>query len=208
MRVTLAEQSVIEVDRLLTKSEAMAMEQPVAELPAMRFANRFEDVMAMNAAVPTVADYLDCHGDWFTRCAQPMQVEPIHANGYAITIGKFNSSGYVIEPKVGLELLPQNQGVYCIQTIDLPNNSAHVPYTVEFSAEMRLVESGVAATQVEWHLDLAVTIQFPKFIYKLPRSVIQGTGDKVLQQIVRQVSKRLTRKVQKDFHSTAGLALP
>jgi Protein of unknown function (DUF1997) len=208
MRATLSEQSVIEADRLLTKSEARAMEEPVAELPTMRFANRFEDVMAMNADVSTVAHYLDRHGDWFTRCAQPMQVEPIQTNGYAITIGKFNSSGYVIEPKVGLELLPQHQGVYCIQTIDLPCDRGDAPYSVDFSAEMRLVEAGAAATQVVWHLDLAVSIQFPKFIYKLPRSVLQGTGDKVLQQIVRQVSKRLTKKVQKDFHSTAGLTLP
>lgn len=208
MRATLPEKSVIKVDRLLTHSEGMAMEKSLTELPPMRFANRFEDVMAMNADVSTVASYLDRHGDWFTRCAQPMKVEPIHANGYAITIGTFKSTGYVIEPKVGLELLPQDQGVYCIRTIDLPGDPAAMPYTVDFSAEMRLLESGSAATQVAWHLDLAVTIQFPKFIYKLPRSVLQGTGDKVLQQIVRQVSKRLTQKVQKDFHSNAGLALP
>jgi Protein of unknown function (DUF1997) len=193
---------MIEVDRLPVGSESLA-----TDLPTIRFANRFEDVMAMNANVSKVASYLDRHSDWFTRCAHPMQVEPIQTNGYAITVGKFNSSGYVIEPQVGLELLPEDAGVYRIQTIDLPTDQT-MPYSVDFGAEMRLVEAGAVATKVEWHLDLAVVIQFPKFIYKLPRSVIQRTGDQVLKQIVRQVSKRLTHKVQKDFHSTAGLPLP
>jgi hypothetical protein len=76
---------------------------------------------------------------------------------------------------------------------------------------MRLVEVVKAdrlMTQVEWTLNLAVAIQFPKFIHKLPQTVIQKTGDNVLKQIVRQVSKRLTHKVQKDFHGQAGLAMP
>ncbi len=201
MRATLTEQSMIEVDRSVAQLETAS-----TELPTIRFANRFADVMAMNAAVPVVSEYLDRHSDWFVRCAQPMQVEPIRTNGYAITIGKFNSSGYVIEPQVGLELLPQDAGIYRIQTIELPSDPV-MPYTVDFQAEMRLA-AAAATTKVEWHLDLAVEIQFPKFIYKLPRSVIQKTGDQVLKQIVRQVSKSLTKKVQKDFHSTTGLPLP
>jgi hypothetical protein len=43
---------------------------------------------------------------------------------------------------------------------------------------------------------------FPKFIRRLPQGLIQGTGDRVLAQIVRQVSRRLTAKVQDDFHAS------
>ena len=57
---------------------------------------------------------------------------------------------------------------------------------------------------MQWTLDLGVAIHFPKFIYRLPHKLIQYTGDKVLTQIVRQVSKRLTAKVQEDFHSTVN----
>jgi Protein of unknown function (DUF1997) len=201
MRATLTEQSVIEIDRSIVQAASSDN-----DLPTIRFANRFADVMAMNAEVPVVSAYLDRHSDWFVRCAQPMRVEPIRTNGYIITVGKFNSYGYSVEPQVGLELLPQAEGVYRIQTIELPSDEL-MPYTVDFRAEMRLAEAE-AVTQVEWHLDLAVEMQFPKFIYKLPRSVIQKTGDQVLKQIVRQVSKSLTKKVQKDFHGSAGLALP
>jgi hypothetical protein len=166
------------------------------------FAQKFTDTMPMQADVSTVSKYLDVHPEWFTRCAQPMQVERLGQNGYALTIGKFNTSGYAIEPKIGLELLPQQSGVYRIETIAIPNYQAP-GYHVDFNAEMRLVEiveGDRLATKVDWNLDLTVYIQFPKFIYKLPKSFIQGTGDKVLNQIVRQVSRRLTRKVQQDFH--------
>jgi Protein of unknown function (DUF1997) len=212
MRTTLMEQPVAE------QQQKLRLEEPIEATPAdlaentskSWFANQFADTMSMNADIKTVTQYLDQHQAWFTSCAQPMQVEPLSTNGYAITIGRFNSFGYVVEPKVGLELLPQTKGVYPIKTVDIPDYTAP-GYEVDFNAEMRLVEVVKAdrlMTQVEWNLNLAVAIQFPKFIHKLPQTVIQKTGDNVLKQIVRQVSKRLTHKVQKDFHGQAGLAMP
>jgi hypothetical protein len=62
-------------------------------------------------------------------------------------------------------------------------------------------------TIVEWQLDLTVYIHFPKFIQRLPKSMVQTTGDRLLNQIVRQVSRRLTHKVQEDFHKSLGLPL-
>lgn len=58
---------------------------------------------------------------------------------------------------------------------------------------------------MEWDLALDVAIVFPQFILRLPRKMIQGAGDKLLQQIVRQISQRLTKKVQNDFHATHGI---
>jgi hypothetical protein len=174
------------------------------------FTYRFTDAMLMGADIQTVGKYLDAHRGWFTRCAQPMQVNSIGQNGYALTIGKFGSFGYIVEPKIGLELLPQESGVYRIKTVDIPE---YTPpgYEVSFNAQMRLVETvdgTQLGTKVDWDLDLHVYIQFPKFIYKLPTGVIQSTGNKVLKQIVNRVSRQLTHKVQEDFHGTLGLKIP
>ena len=174
------------------------------------FNHRFTDAMAMRADVKTVGKYLDAHAGWFTRCAHPMKVAAIGQHGYALTIGTFGSFGYTVEPKIGLELLPHENGVYRIRTVEIPDY--HAPgYEVRFNAQMRLVETvdgTFLGTKVEWDLDLSVYIQFPKFIYKLPQKVIQGTGDKALKQIVTQVSRRLTYKVQQDFHQNLGLQVP
>ena len=218
MQARLLEQPMLERERLetaclLVESEPNSDQQVELageELPKTCFANSFADVMVMSADVKTVAKYFDQHQDWFIRCAQPMQVESLSQNGYAITIGRFNSFGYVVEPKVGLELLSHKSYCYPIKTIDIPDYQPP-GYEVDFSAKMHLVEvikDNQLFTQVDWTLDLAVYLQFPKFIHKLPQSVIQKTGDKLLQQIVKQVSKRLTVKVQKDFHGTAGLPMP
>jgi len=174
------------------------------------FNYRFSDAMLMAADIQTVGEYLDAHQGWFTRCAHPMKVNPIGQNGYALTIGKFNSCGYFVEPKIGLELLPPETGVYQIRAIEIPN---YTPpgYEVSFNAQMRLLEfvnGQQSGTKVDWDLDLNVYIQFPKFIYKLPTGVIQGTGDKVLKQIVNRVSRQLTHKVQRDFHGNLGLKIP
>lgn len=169
--------------------------------------------MEMFADIDTVANYLDSHQGWFTRCAQPMDVKPIGQNGYAISLGRFGSLNFQIQPQIGLHLLPQNQGVYRIETIPVPG---HEPegYDVDFKAAMSLAEKQQQelpveqATHVEWELNLQTKVQMPKFIQALPKSLVKSSGDKLLNQIVRQISKRLTYKVQEDFHTMMNLPLP
>lgn len=202
------------------KSEYQYMEAPNWEVATnqpsemsadtpTRFHGQFADRMEMFACPTTVAEYLNAHQEWFYRCAVPMKVEPVGENGYSLTIGRFGSFGYDVEPKVGLELLPPEQGIYRIKTIAIPDYVAP-GYDVDFKADMQLVEpeSSMGITLVEWHLDLTVHIQFPKFIQRLPKAMVQSTGDRLLNQIVRQVSRRLTHKVQQDFHKSYGLPFP
>lgn len=190
---------------------------PTAMEP-VHFNGYYASCMEMWADARTVADYLDVHSEWFRRCASPMSADALGDNGYALTIGKFGAMGYEVEPKVGLHLLPQDaDGSYRIETIPVPD---YTPpgYDVDFQAVLQLCEgpgqngSGKGApdviTRVEWKLHLDVAIQFPRFIHALPHSLIQSTGDRLLNQIVRQVSRRLTHKVQEDFHSTRGLPFP
>jgi hypothetical protein len=174
-----------------------------------QFSSRFTDCMVMNADAATVAAYLDDHPEWFSRCAHPMQAEAIGLTGYALKLGRFGSLGYELEPKIGLDLLPQDQGVYRIRTIEVPGYSPK-GYSVDFQAslELKSAEAELPQTRVEWVLDLKVYIQFPKFIQSLPQGLIQSTGDGVLHQIVRQISRRLTYKVQSDFHQGRNLPMP
>jgi hypothetical protein len=172
------------------------------------FRGHYANCMDMYADAAMVAQYLNAHQGWFYRCAQPMKVDPLGDNGYALIIGRFGSFGYEIEPKVGLHLLPAQAGVYRIETIDIPG---YVPvgYDVDFQASLQLVEvpgdTTPVQTKVEWQLDLKVAVHFPKFIHALPKPLIQGTGDRLLNQIVRQVSRYLTHKVQVDFHATHNI---
>ncbi len=186
----------------------------------LQFRTEFQGWMEMYAPTSTVADYLDAHSGWFVRCALPMQAEPIGNNGYILTIGRFGSFGYTVEPKIGLHLLPQDHQVYRIETIPVPDQPC-LNYEVDFQAAMTLNPATVnpenrdlvalnltTYTHVTWELYLRVEILFPKFIYRLPHRLLQSTGDRILTQIVKQVSNRLTAKVQADFHQTLGLSLP
>lgn len=192
------------------KEDYLAAESAQKVLEPTRFQSRYVDFMEMGADFATVAHYLDSHQEWFRRCSHPMQVEPIGPNGYALIIGRYGAFGYEVEPRVGLDLLPQQAGVYQIETIPVPN-TPYQGYDVDFKATMTLVQAAAQSqplTRVEWQLDLAVTIQFPRFIQALPRQIIQNTGDRLLHQIVRQVSRRLTYKVLDDFHGSLNLPMP
>jgi Protein of unknown function (DUF1997) len=207
------------VSRPFAQADALSAPDPsqpgdaIYSVTPTHFHSHFVDSMEMSADAKTVADYLDAHHGWFRRCAHPMQVDEIGQNSYALTIGNFGAFGYEVEPKVGLDLLPQQEGVYRIETIPIPDYST-AGYEIDFRGAMELVELSKTSqvspktTQIQWQLDLIVAIQFPKFIQALPDHLIQKTGDRVLKQVVRQVSRRLTHKVQEDFHTSRGLPLP
>ncbi|MCY7283338.1 MAG: DUF1997 domain-containing protein [Cyanobacteria bacterium CAN_BIN43] len=193
--------------------EAQDTQAPLTqEQQPISFHGNFESCMEMYTNAQTVANYLDAHRSWFPQSARPMKAAPIGANGYDLTVGRFGAFGYEVEAKVGLDLLPQDEGVYRIQTIPIPGYQAP-GYDVDFQAAMRLTEvpngqGTEPVTHVEWELNLQVTLQFPRFIHAMPRALIQSTGDRLLNQIVRQVSRCLTYKVQEDFHRAVGVKFP
>ena len=218
----------VQADRFIEVDQPMTTDGEATE--PTHFNGQFLDCMEMNANPETVAEYLIDHQDWFRRCALPMQADPLGERGYAITVGRFGSYGYMVEPKIGLELLPPDEGVYRIETIPVPGYTPK-GYAVDFTASLELAEAvldlpdsttsenqaaatdrteslSVSMTRVEWQLDLEVKIWFPKFIRVLPKALIHTTGQQLLRQIVRQFSRRLTRKVQADFHQKLGLEMP
>lgn len=197
------------VDNVDSRSDNLTTKVP-RHTPVL-FHGDYAGSMEMAADLDTVARYLDDHRAWFVRCAQPMTVTPLGDNGYDLTVGHFGALGYDVEPKIGLHLLPQDHGIYRIETIEIPGYKSP-GYEVDFKASLELNEIfdavGQPLTQVDWSLNLKVWVSFPRFIQALPQQLIQKTGDHLLSQIVRQVSKRLTHKVQQDFHETSGLPFP
>ena len=185
----------------------------------------FNGRMDMYSDVDTVAEYLNAHEGWFCRCAQPMKVTPLSDNGYVLTVGKYGSFGYEVEPKIAVVLNPPLGRVYRMHTIPVPDCDS-LGYEVNYNAVMKLQELEVDSpevvtkglfskqiiptriTQVSWDLDLKVEVEFPQFIARLSSGLIQGTGDRLLAQILRQISPRLTYKVQQDFHSRHSLPMP
>ena len=180
-----------------------------AKQKPFEFQTHFAGYMEMHSDADTVAEYLDAHEGWFCRCAEPMKVEPLGNNGYTLTVGRFGSFGYEVEPKMSVILEPPENGSYLMYSIPVPD---YTPpgYEVDYRAVMELTEitNPQVITQVDWQLHLKVKVNFPQFIHKLPQSIIQSTGDRLLAQIVKQVSPRLTYKVQKDFHTRLDLPIP
>jgi hypothetical protein len=171
--------------------------------------------MEMRADSQTVGAYLDRHEGWFRRCAAPMEVKSIDEQAYALTLGRFGNFGFEVEPTIGLRLLPQNAGNYAICTVPLsnPDSALAALYDVDFQANLSLENNGLSdfpeeLTAVSWDLDLSVWIQLPKVITLLPDGLVQSSGDHLLRQIVRQISRRLTWKVQEDFHASHALTCP
>jgi serine/threonine protein kinase len=192
------------------------------------FSLHYEDCIELYAPRTTVADYIAAHPTWFHRCAYPMKASPIGNNGYDLLIGRYGAFKYEIEVRIGLEMLPPDeQGIYQISSVDLPNYTAP-GYQVDFQGSFELKEVPIdpatlefetkpgtgkaqlpsVMTRWEWQLNQQVGVQFPKFIRAMPQSAVRSTGDRLLLQIAREVSRRLANKVQADFHNTLGIPFP
>ena len=212
---------------LETSSDSMQLTytDSVEQQKTFVFKVSFNGRMDMYSDVETVAEYLNAHEGWFCRCAQPMKVEPFTNDGYVLTVGRFGSFGYEVEPKMGVVLNPPVDRVYLMQSIPIPD--CDEGYEVNYRANMKLSEAAgdtIATkgnglfnkqanvperiTKINWDLHLTVKVEFPAFIRKLSPNLVQATGDRLLAQIVRQVSPRLTYKVQQDFHHSHSLAMP
>ena len=179
------------------------------------YRSKFRDRMDMHADFQTVSTYLDRHEGWFRRCAAPMDVTAIDDQAYALTLGRFGNFGFEVEPTIGLRLLPQNAGHYSITTVVLTNQDPALAelYDVDFQANLSLEDNSAndsikEITSVSWDLDLSVWIHLPKMITLLPAGLVQSSGDHLLRQIERQISRLLTRKVQEDFHASHCLICP
>lgn len=210
-----------------TATDLPSLSESLTDNP-VHFRTEFVGYMEMYSNIQTVAEYLNAHQGWFRRCAAPMKTETIGNNGYILTVGRFGSCGYEVEPKIAVILHPPQGRVYWMNTIPIPGET-NLGYEVDYQACMELTEIPVelaakglekvyrkhglstlpeVITKVEWQLKMDVAVQFPKFIYKLPLGIIEKTGDRVLSEIIRQVSPRLTYKVQEDFHERWNLPLP
>lgn len=178
------------------------------------FFNHYVGHMDLLADQQTVMKYLDAHQGWFRRCANPFKADPIGETGYAMGVGKVGAIGFQVDARVGLNLLPPDENsVYRITTIPIPDQPPQ-GYDVDFQAEMRLQEQPLefaenpVMTSIQWDLRLTVSLQFPAFIQKISRDMLQKTGDSVLGFVVQKVSKSLTAKVQDDFHKTHNIKVP
>jgi len=184
------------------------------ERPFGQFRNQYLGYMDLYGDAETVKNYLNAHQGWFRRCAHPLKAHPLSDNAYALEIFAIGAFGFIVQPKIGLNLLPEDNNAYRIETVPVPDLPPQ-GYEVDFQAVMELMpKSSVVTslpkgakdlTSVEWQLDLVVTLQFPKFVQVMSRQLIEKTGDAILSTVVRQISRSLTAKVQADFHRTVGV---
>ncbi|MFM6620334.1 MAG: DUF1997 domain-containing protein [Dolichospermum sp.] len=190
--------SSLSVNESASASDDLLIENNIIQ---NRFYGSYQDSMEIYASIEQVEAYFNNHASWFSRCAEPMKVNALSENSYALVVGKFGAFGYDVEPKIGLQLsTPQNRE-YHIRTIPLPNYQAP-GYEVDYKSLTRLIDGVDGITRVEWELDLVVELHFPKFIQRLPHALIQSTGNRILNQIVHQISRRLTRQVKQDFYQS------
>lgn len=192
------------------------------------FNTNFQGIMEMYSDAETITNYLNDHQGWFVRCAAPMKAEPFGENGYTLIIGHYGAFGYEVDPQMSVILEPSQDQNYVMYSVTNPAFN-HPGYEVNYRSEMDIkpININQAATGIEkafqqanftslpeqitrinWQLNLEVRVRFPDFIYRLPTNIITKTGDRLLTQIIKQVSPRLSYKVQKDFHTRFNLPIP
>ena len=211
----------------LITHEMLPEESNITSKSVMVFQTSFTGIMEMYSDEETVSEYLNDHQGWFIRCAEPMTATPFGNNGYTLTIGNYGAFGYHLEPQMSVILEPPESKRYSMYSV--PNPQFTSSYEVNYRSNLQIESIPVSQaakgikkvyrkqgkanlpeqiTKIDWTLNLLVKIEFPNFISQLPMSVIKSTGNRLLAQIVKQISPRLSYKVQRDFHTRFDLPIP
>ncbi len=214
--------------QLVIPEEGLSEKSNINSRPIVSFQTYFTGIMEMYADEKTVCEYLNEHQGWFIRCAKPMKAIPYGENGYTLIVGNYGALGYYVEPQMSVIIEPPHSKRYAMYSVNNPQIE-HPGYEVNYRSDLEIesIPVSLAAkgiekvfrkhtqaklpeqiTKINWQLNLKVKVQFPAFIYRLPMSMIESTGNRLLTQIVKQVSPSLSHKVQKDFHSRMNLPIP
>ncbi|WP_408648793.1 protein kinase domain-containing protein [Tumidithrix elongata] len=168
------------------------------------FRNYSSGTILLKGDMESVSKYIENHPQWLPQCILPLKARAIGANAYSLNIGKIGALGYEIDPTVNLYMTQDGRSNYQIKTQPIPAKDPN-GYEVSFHSKIKLVEHPTRkpknkTTRIEWDLTLIAKLDFPMFVMILPTSLVQRTGDAILNQVVKQVSDSFSEKISQDFH--------
>lgn len=152
----------------------------------------------------TLAHYLHDHAEWIERCFKPLKVFPLSPETYKLQFFRIGGLGFELEPCFGVKIWPEQDSVFWLSSIDLPEEEG-LPYSVDCLSYFRLEELDLDShhgplTRVHWDLKLDIWMQLPGFLQALPYPLVYRVGARVVNQVTRSMSDRLTHNVCTDFY--------
>jgi hypothetical protein len=160
--------------------------------------------VAMETEREPLAAYLGEHQEWIDRCFKPLKVFPLSESTYKLQFFRIGGLGFELEPCFGVEIWAEEDYLFRLGSIDLPSD-ADLPYTVDCQSYFQLrdlPDSGM--TQVNWDLELDIWMELPCFLSAFPHSLVYNVGAKVVRQVTRRMSDRLTHNVCTDYYRSVG----
>ncbi|GAB4218538.1 MAG: DUF1997 domain-containing protein [Synechococcales cyanobacterium] len=162
----------------------------------------------LETPVEDLADYLRHHQEWIHRCFKPLKVNPLGEGNYRLHFFRIGGLGFELEPHFAISIWEEPLHQFRLDSLDLPEDEP-LPYHVDCQATFRieqLPDTDRPITRVFWGLVLKIDIELPGFLQVLSRSLVQKVGIKVVNQVTRSMSDRLTHNVCTDFYRSVGKA--
>ncbi|MDX2273148.1 MAG: DUF1997 domain-containing protein [Cyanobacteriota bacterium] len=164
----------------------------------------------LDTDVQALAHYLNHHQSWIHHCFKPLQVEALSEDTYRLQFFRIGGMGFELEPCFGVKIWPEDQQVFRLSSIELPSD-AELPYKVDCQSYFQLEalpDAGNSApqTRVHWDLKLRIGMELPGFLLALPRKLVHKVGSRVVNQVTRSMSDRLTHNVCTDFYKSINKA--
>jgi len=162
----------------------------------------------LETPVEDLAKYLRHHHQWIHRCFKPLTVQPLGGADYRLQFFRIGGLGFELEPHFAITIWEEPQHCFRLASLNLPEDQS-LPYRVDCQATFRIEQLALDPTpiaRVYWGLLLKIDIELPGFLQVLSRSLVQKVGIKVVNQVTRSMSDRLTHNVCTDFYRSVGKA--
>ncbi|MEN9205145.1 MAG: DUF1997 domain-containing protein [Thermostichales cyanobacterium DRC_bins_46] len=176
--------------------------------PAVHLVTGRRGEVDLETPVEELAGYLRHHQEWIHRCFKPLKVQPLGNADYRLQFFRIGGLGFELEPHFAITIWEDPLHCFRLTSLALPED-ASLPYQVDCQASFRIEQHSSdpqPLTRVYWDLTLKIDLELPGFLQVLPRPLVQKVGIKVVNQVTRSMSDRLTHNVCTDFYRSVGKA--
>lgn len=140
--------------------------------------------------------------------ADPELTEQISAEVFRLKMQPINFLElYEFQPIVTLKVWCDRQHVVHLHNLDYQIKGLEAfmeGFQLDVNGTLRAVPGADGSTELQGQADLVVSLELPPPLWLTPKALLQGTGDRLLGEVLQRIKRQLLKQLLLDYQDWAA----